>query len=184
MLSWYFFHTSYSGNEAVSLEHKERYTREISKPGFLRSGFEFFATGTVGKDSEFFRERFGGKGEGKLQTKVLFLGGEASLGGGELARSWWGPIATKKIEYDVIPKAGHWIGAFSILFFLPLTASSYPSFFFFFFFAPLSILIFIAIPGPLYDLPDELPRERYSLFKDNLTKKQAMRIQNGRQLGS
>lgn len=116
MLSWYFFHASYSGNEAVSLEHKERYTREISKPGFLRSGFEFFATGTVGKDNEFFREKFGGKGEGKLRMKVLVLGGEASLGGGELVRSWWGPIA-KDIDYDIIPKAGHWIGEFSIFFF-------------------------------------------------------------------
>lgn len=112
MLSWYFFHSSYSGNEAVSLEHKERYTREISKPGFLRSGFEYFATGTVGKDSEFFRARFGGKGEGRLQMKVLVLGGEASLGDGELTKGWWGPIAANGIEYDAIPKAGHWIGGF------------------------------------------------------------------------
>lgn len=112
MLSWYFFHSSYSGNEAVSLEHKERYTREISKPGFLRSGFEYFATETVGKDSEFFRERFGGTGEGKLRREVLVLGGEASLGDLELTKGWWGPIAAEGIEYDVIPKAGHWIGRF------------------------------------------------------------------------
>lgn len=58
----------------MSLEHKDNYNREISKPGFLRSGFEYFATETVGKDSEFFRERFGGTGEAKLWMEVLVLG--------------------------------------------------------------------------------------------------------------
>ena len=48
----------------MSLEHKERYKMEIPKPWFLKSGYEYYATETVGKDCEFFRERFGGTGEG------------------------------------------------------------------------------------------------------------------------
>jgi pimeloyl-ACP methyl ester carboxylesterase len=35
MLSWYFFHASYSGTAAVSEDHLQRYTNEIAKPGFL-----------------------------------------------------------------------------------------------------------------------------------------------------
>jgi pimeloyl-ACP methyl ester carboxylesterase len=41
MLSWYFFHASYSGTASVSEDHLTRYTNEISKPGFLRSGMVF-----------------------------------------------------------------------------------------------------------------------------------------------
>ena len=65
MLSWYFFHASYSGTAALSEDHLQRYTNEISKPGFLRSGMEYFA-------SVF------GSGK-KLQMPLLALGGEASF---------------------------------------------------------------------------------------------------------
>ena len=44
MLAWYFWHSSYSGNSAISQDYLDRITREISKPGYLRSGLEYFNT--------------------------------------------------------------------------------------------------------------------------------------------
>lgn len=105
MLAWYFYHSSYSGNAAIPTDHLDRYTREISKPGFLRSGFEYFATATVASDSAYFNSTLR---ERPLEQPMLVLGGESSLGG-SLAPAVWGPTGTN-ISYDTIPKAGHWIG--------------------------------------------------------------------------
>ncbi len=104
MLAWYFFHSSYSGNAAISTEHLDRYTREISKPGFLRSGFEYFAAATVGQDAAFFNATLRPQ---PLTQSVLVLGGESILAPVELSEQLWGPIG-KNVEYDTIPKAGHW----------------------------------------------------------------------------
>lgn len=106
MLSWYFYHASYSGNSAIPNDHLERYTREISKAGFLRAGYEYFATRTVAKDAAFFNSTIR---PNKFKQPVLILGGESSLAPVAFIASTWGPTAENP-TYDIIPKAGHWIG--------------------------------------------------------------------------
>lgn len=106
MLAWYFFQASYSGNSVIATDHLDRYTREISKAGFLRAGFGYFATATVTQDAAFFNATLGAH---PLRQPVLVLGGESSLG--PVAKATWGPIGTD-VTVDIIPKAGHWIGEF------------------------------------------------------------------------
>ena len=43
LLGWYFWHASYSGNDIISNDLLDTYTRTISKPGFLRVMFQYFA---------------------------------------------------------------------------------------------------------------------------------------------
>jgi pimeloyl-ACP methyl ester carboxylesterase len=104
MLSWYFFHSSYSGTASVSEDHLQRYTNEISKPGFLRSGMEYFAA--VWEDEKYFMATFG---RGKLHMPMLVLGGEASFGPVSLMRELFAG-ASDNFVAEAIPKAGHWIG--------------------------------------------------------------------------
>ena len=105
MLSWYFFHASYSGTAAVSEDHLQRYTNEISKPGFLRSGMEYFAA--AWDDEVYFSSVFG-SGR-RLQMPLLALGGEASFGPVSLLEEVWSQIGDELVA-ESIPKAGHWIG--------------------------------------------------------------------------
>lgn len=105
MLAWYFFHASYSGNSAFSEHLIRRYAREISKVGFLRPQFEFFAT--VKPEAQFFNATLGKR---PLTQPVLILGGEASLGS---SLDIWDPIGTDLVK-EVVPKAGHWIGERSL----------------------------------------------------------------------
>ena len=111
MLSWYFYHSSYSGPESITTDHLERYTNSISKPGFLRSMMGPFATYTVAADNKFFNRTLRAK---PLDIPVLALGGEASLSPLALIQQIWGPVGTNVIA-DVVPKAGHWIGNCSLL---------------------------------------------------------------------
>lgn len=106
MLAWYFFHASYSGMEAVSQEHLNRYTTSISKPGFLRACFGYFAAATVAADNAFFNRTLR---PDPLAVPMLTLGGEASAAPVSFLQQLWGPVGTN-IAYDVVPKAGHWIG--------------------------------------------------------------------------
>jgi pimeloyl-ACP methyl ester carboxylesterase len=104
MLSWYFWHASYSGTAAVSADHLQRYTNEIAKPGFLRGGLEYFAAAWA--DEAYFKKAFG---QGKrLHVPLLVLGGEASFSPIVLLESLWNGISDNFVA-EVIPKAGHWI---------------------------------------------------------------------------
>ncbi|OCL03335.1 alpha/beta-hydrolase [Glonium stellatum] len=103
MLSWYFFHTSYSGMEAISQDHLNRYTTQISKPGFLRSCLGPFSNALVAQDNEFFSATLG---PNPLTIPFLALAGEASLA--PFLQAFWGPVA-KNLTAGVVPKAGHWI---------------------------------------------------------------------------
>jgi pimeloyl-ACP methyl ester carboxylesterase len=103
MLAWYFYHGSYSGDDVVSNDLLETYTRAMSKPGFLRAGMQYFAAAFADKD--YFLDRVG---RGKLQMPLLVLGGEASFSPASAIRSAFAPIADD-LSVDVIPKAGHWI---------------------------------------------------------------------------
>ena len=102
MLSWYFYHGSYSGNSVISSDLLETYTRAISKPGFLRAGMQYFA-------AAFWEERYWAEvlsRMGKLQMPVLAMGGEASFGAA--MEPAWSPYV-ENLTSVVIPKAGHWI---------------------------------------------------------------------------
>lgn len=106
MLSWYFFHTSYSGGESFSNNILNRYTNSISKPGFLRSGLELFSNANVYRDALFFNATLRSR---PLAMPVLALGGEASYAPESLLRAAFGPAASD-LTVDIVPKAGHWIG--------------------------------------------------------------------------
>ncbi|KAF4311090.1 Alpha/beta hydrolase fold-1 [Botryosphaeria dothidea] len=100
MLAWYFFHGSYSGNDAISEAHLNAYTRSISKPGFLRSMLNVFSVSTVTQDARFFNETIR---QNPLPMPVLALGGEASVATpGQI----WGSVG-QNVVAEVVPKAGH-----------------------------------------------------------------------------
>lgn len=105
-LQWYFFHVSYSGPASFSEDTVNRYTTSISKPGFLRAMLGPFSAATVYQDSQFFTKSLN---KTKLDVPLLGMGGEASFGLESAVRSAFDPISTK-VEIDIIPKAGHWIG--------------------------------------------------------------------------
>ena len=105
MLAWYFFHSSYAGNDAISEDYLNRYATSISKLGFLRAMFGYFSVQTVTSDSQFFNSTVGKQ---KLGMPVLALGGEASLSSVSLIQQLFGPVASD-LQADVVPKAGHWI---------------------------------------------------------------------------
>ncbi|KAF2735840.1 alpha/beta-hydrolase, partial [Polyplosphaeria fusca] len=105
MLSWYFFHSSYSGTSSVTEDHLNRYTSEISKPGFLRSGLLYFAA--AWDDEKYFTSAFSnGK---RLHMPMLALGGEASFSPVALLDQTWSGVSDNFVA-ESIPKAGHWIG--------------------------------------------------------------------------
>ena len=106
MLEWYFFHASYSGTAAVSEADLARYTSQISKPGFLRSGLGYFDNAAVAADAAFFNATIA---QSKLSQPVLVLGGEASLAPVSLIQQLWGAIGSD-FAGELVPKAGHWIG--------------------------------------------------------------------------
>ncbi|KAF2259501.1 putative hydrolase [Lojkania enalia] len=105
MLSWYFFHGSYSGTQAVTLDHLNRYTVQISKPGFLRSGMMYFAA--AWDDEKYFTAAF--DNGNRLHMPLLALGGEASFAPVALLNSSWSGVSDNFVA-ELIPKAGHWIG--------------------------------------------------------------------------
>ncbi|KAJ5382975.1 hypothetical protein N7517_000886 [Penicillium concentricum] len=105
MLAWYFWHTSYSGNEAISEDHLTRYATSISKPGFLRSMMNIFSVSTVTEDASFFNAS---SSRNPLPMPVLVLGGEASFAPGSVLQQNFGPVSSD-LQVDVIPKAGHWV---------------------------------------------------------------------------
>lgn len=106
-LTWYFYHASYSGNAALSNEKLDIYTRAVQKPGFLRAAFKYFQAQWV--DAAFFNATVR---PNPLTMPALVMGGEASLAPIDLLRLAFEPVTTNA-TYDIIPKAGHWMGKFS-----------------------------------------------------------------------
>lgn len=106
MLSWYFFHSSYSGASSISVDTLTQLADSISKPGFLRSGLEMFSNPNIALDAAFFNSTLG---KTPFQQPMLVLGGEASFSPKSLLTEIFSPIATN-LTPDVVPKAGHWIG--------------------------------------------------------------------------
>ncbi|KAH8821922.1 Alpha/Beta hydrolase protein [Xylogone sp. PMI_703] len=106
MLAWYFFHGSYSGSEAVSEDHLNRYTTQISKPGFLRACMNIFSIATVVADNKFFNQTLRAN---PLKMPILAMGGEASLAPLSVVNNGWKPVGTN-VTTELVPKAGHWLG--------------------------------------------------------------------------
>ncbi|KAL9477365.1 hypothetical protein ACSS6W_007206 [Trichoderma asperelloides] len=105
MLSWYFYHSSYSGNEAIPDSVLQRYANSISKPGFLRSMLGPFSSASTTADNSFFTKGFANS---TFKMPLLALGGEASLAPESLLKQLWGNLS-HNATYDIVPKAGHWI---------------------------------------------------------------------------
>ena len=101
MLAWFFGHITYRGQSAVSHEHFETYVREVTKPGALRAGVNYYAS--VWQDAA----DNAPLSSAPLAVPMLAMGGEASAGG--FLEAIWAPVG-QQIEYFVIPQAGHWIG--------------------------------------------------------------------------
>ncbi|KAK4899639.1 hypothetical protein LTR27_002905 [Elasticomyces elasticus] len=93
------------GDDVVSNDLLETYTRSISKPGFLRAGMQYFAAAF--SDAEYFTRRI--NESGKLQMPLLALGGEASFAPKSAIDEAFGPVAGD-LTTDIIIKSGHWIG--------------------------------------------------------------------------
>lgn len=100
LLSWFFWHLSHN-ESAVSPEHFEAYVKQVSKPGALRAGIEYYAAVWEDKlNNEVFAKN-------KLSIPLLAIGGESSAG--EYVALLFQPVAENVIPL-VIPKAGHWLG--------------------------------------------------------------------------
>lgn len=103
-LTWYFWHSAYAGNSALSEELLDIYTRAVQKPGFLRAAFKYFQAQWA--DAAFFNATIRPQ---PLEVPVLAMGGEASLAPISAIQAAYQDVATN-IQYDLVPKAGHWIG--------------------------------------------------------------------------
>ncbi|MHA4846923.1 alpha/beta fold hydrolase [Flavitalea antarctica] len=100
LLTWFFWHLSHN-ESAVSKEHFEEYVKQISKPGALRAGIEYYAA--VWEDKKNNEEL----AKNKLKMPLLAVGGESSSAQyvGILFQSVADDVATL-----VVPDAGHWLG--------------------------------------------------------------------------
>lgn len=101
LLGWFFYHFAYSGNASVSAAHFDAYHREISKPGALRAGINYYAS--VWRDADdnaVLRQR-------PLTMPALAIGGEASAG--PYGEQLWRAVAPNLTTVS-IPRAGHWLG--------------------------------------------------------------------------
>ena len=99
LLTWFLWHGSHNP-APVSAAHLTEYVDQISKPGALRAGIEYYAA--VWKDLEHNKETM----QSKLTIPVMGIGGQANIG----------PFAAKTLEAvaeqvsgAVIADAGHWL---------------------------------------------------------------------------
>lgn len=100
LLSWFFWHIAHD-EAAVSPEHFEEYVRQISKPGALRAGIEYYAA--VWQDAADNKQL----AQTPLPMPVLAVGGESSSG--PYVAELFQPVATQ-VQAAIIPEAGHWLG--------------------------------------------------------------------------
>jgi len=105
-LTWYFWHSSYSGLNAIRDEHFTQYVREWCRPGGLDAAVEFLG-GSIWEDMEEFGPLRAGQ---KLEAKMLAMGGEASMGREGMLEMFWGSVSVSPLETVSVPKAGHWLG--------------------------------------------------------------------------
>ncbi|EXJ65011.1 hypothetical protein A1O7_01350 [Cladophialophora yegresii CBS 114405] len=104
-LTWYYWHTSYSGHNALPDELFQQYVKEWRRPGGVEAAAEFLG-GSVWADMEEF-DCF--KKGTRLQQRLLVMGGEASMGRDGILEASWNGISAEPLETVIVPKAGHWI---------------------------------------------------------------------------
>ena len=101
LLAWFFHHAAYSGNASVAPAHFDAYLREISKPGALRAGINYYAAvWQDAKDNESLEHE-------PLAMPALAVGGESSAGA--FGEALWKTVAPN-LTVRSIPRAGHWLG--------------------------------------------------------------------------
>lgn len=99
LLSWFFWKMS-ANPEAINGEDFEEYARQISKPGALRAGLNYYAAAWQDMDDHTETAR-----AGKLQMPVLGIGGR--WGFAEKTAQFLEPVA-QNLRGIVIEGAGHW----------------------------------------------------------------------------
>jgi pimeloyl-ACP methyl ester carboxylesterase len=101
LMTWFFYHFAYSGNASVAPAHFEAYVREISKPGALRAGINYYsAVWQDAKDNQTLKTK-------PLPMPALAVGGESSAGA--FGEALWKAVAPN-LTARSIPRAGHWLG--------------------------------------------------------------------------
>jgi pimeloyl-ACP methyl ester carboxylesterase len=98
LLTWFFWHAACNPS-AVTPEDFEEYARQISKPGALRAGINYYAA--VWQDMADHKET----ARTKLSIPILALGGECSYG--EKVFEAWRSLADD-VRGGSIKHAGHW----------------------------------------------------------------------------
>jgi len=99
LLTWFFWHGSCDPT-AVSTAHMDEYVAQISKPGALRAGIEYYAA--VWQDLEVNKENM----KNKLSMPALGIGGRNNVG--EFVGRAMSPIA-EDVKCAVVEGAGHWV---------------------------------------------------------------------------
>ena len=97
-LNW-FYHWTYN-QSAITSEAREEYIKQYSKPGAMRTGFEYYRA--VFEDAEQNKEY----AKEKLDMPILTIGGEAGLG--NLTTSSFQKVANNVIGMT-LPNTGHFI---------------------------------------------------------------------------
>ena len=99
LLTWFFWHGSCNPT-AISRAHLEEYVDQVSKPGALRAGIEYYAS--VWQDLEINKENL----KTKLTMPVLCIGGRNNIGD-MMAKAMAG--IAESVSSAVIENAGHWV---------------------------------------------------------------------------
>ncbi len=99
LLHWFFWHLAHDPS-AIHPDHIEAYVQQISKPGALRAGIEYYAA--VWQDAEDNKHL----AETPLDIPILAIGGAASSG--SHVERLFQPVGTH-VTGAVVPQAGHWI---------------------------------------------------------------------------
>jgi pimeloyl-ACP methyl ester carboxylesterase len=99
LLNWFFWHGSCDGS-AVTAEHLDEYVRQVSRPGALRAGIEYYAA--VWKDLAANQAHM----QHKLTMPAIGIGGSHNLG--EVAGKAMSLVA-ESARSAVVEGAGHWV---------------------------------------------------------------------------
>jgi pimeloyl-ACP methyl ester carboxylesterase len=99
LLTWFFWHGS-CNPAAVAPAHLDEYVDQISKPGALRAGIEYYAA--VWADIEINKENM----QRKLTMPVLGIGGRCNAG--EMVGKALASVA-ERVSTAVVESAGHWV---------------------------------------------------------------------------
>lgn len=99
LLNWFLWHGAFN-SAAVSRDHLDQYVDQISRPGALRAGIEYYAA--VWQDMAANQESM----KRKLPMPVLGIGGRANAG--EMVAKAMAGIA-ENMTGAVVERAGHWV---------------------------------------------------------------------------